>query len=221
MIRGGGKYCAAAGSGAATATSASPAANRMAFAFMDAFFVCDLLAARRGLSTRQPAEKIPSGAALANSLVRAAVAHRIAALRTYTAVRRANSSTPSPRKARHSRRGQSAGMRQTKRSTAATLPDAGARGRARRSRATTEPRRGSPPSGRRARRRASSSARHKQGAPPRRRGSRMAGGRRYRATRSDAPSVIATSGAGGRVWPPRFGRRAGRGPAGQKQYFHR
>ena len=62
MISAGGKYWAEAGSGAQTATSASAAANRTAFAFMDAFLVCDLLAARRDLPERQPAEKIPFGA---------------------------------------------------------------------------------------------------------------------------------------------------------------
>ena len=73
MISGGGKYWAVAGSGAAKATSASPAAaHRTAFAFTDAFLVCDLLAARRDLSTREPAEEIPSGAAPTHSPIRVA-----------------------------------------------------------------------------------------------------------------------------------------------------
>jgi hypothetical protein len=55
----GGKYCAAAGRDAAPA-SAKPAANRMALDFMDAFFVRHWLAARRGLSRREPAQEIPS-----------------------------------------------------------------------------------------------------------------------------------------------------------------
>jgi hypothetical protein len=62
MISAGGKYWAVAGTGAANATSASAAARPTAFVFMGAFLVCDLLAARRDLPERQPAERIPFGA---------------------------------------------------------------------------------------------------------------------------------------------------------------
>ena len=48
----GGKYWPAAGSGAAKATTASAAAHRRAFAFIDAFLVCDLLAAARLIDAR-------------------------------------------------------------------------------------------------------------------------------------------------------------------------
>ena len=72
MISAGGKYWPEAGSGAAIATSARPAANRTAFAFMDALLVCDLPVAPRDLPKREPAETIPSGAALPNSPIRGA-----------------------------------------------------------------------------------------------------------------------------------------------------
>ena len=68
----GGKYWRGGRKRRAKATSASPAANRTALAFMDAFLVCDLLVARRDLPAREPAGKIPSGAALANSPIRVA-----------------------------------------------------------------------------------------------------------------------------------------------------
>ena len=74
MISAGGKYWAVAGSGAANG-DAAPAPRQhieRAFAFMDAFLVCDLLAARRDLSTREPAEEIPSGAAPTHSPIRVA-----------------------------------------------------------------------------------------------------------------------------------------------------
>jgi hypothetical protein len=80
MISGGGKYWAFAGSGAANATSASAAAHRTALALMGAFLVGDLLAARRDLSTREPAEEIPSGAAPTHRLIASPVAHLSAAL---------------------------------------------------------------------------------------------------------------------------------------------
>jgi hypothetical protein len=54
----GGKYWAEAGNGATKATSASPAVNRTALAFMDAVLICDLLESRRDLSAHQPAEEI-------------------------------------------------------------------------------------------------------------------------------------------------------------------
>jgi hypothetical protein len=60
MISGGGKYWPAAGSGAARATSAAPAANRTALAVTDAFLAGDPLWAARDLSTRQPAQENPS-----------------------------------------------------------------------------------------------------------------------------------------------------------------
>jgi hypothetical protein len=72
MIITGGKYWAVAGSGAPTATSASAAANRTAFAFIEAVLVCDLPVAPRDLPMREHAEKIPSGAALPNSPIRGA-----------------------------------------------------------------------------------------------------------------------------------------------------
>src|ERR1700733_391712 len=72
MISGGGKYWAVAGRGAAKATNASPAANRTALTIMSAFLVGDLLAGRRGLSTRQPAEEIPPEAAPTHSPIRVA-----------------------------------------------------------------------------------------------------------------------------------------------------
>ena len=72
MISAGGKYWPEAGSGAPTATSATAAANRTALAFMDAFLVCDLPVAPRDLPTRDPSEKIPSGAAPPNSPIRVA-----------------------------------------------------------------------------------------------------------------------------------------------------
>jgi hypothetical protein len=83
MISGGGKYWAFAGNDAAKASSASAAAHRTAFAFMGAFLVCDLLAARRDLSTREPAEEIPSGAAPTHSpnrVARCASERRFASL---------------------------------------------------------------------------------------------------------------------------------------------
>jgi hypothetical protein len=79
MINGGGKYWPEAGSGAAKATSASAAARRTTLAFTDAFLLCDLRAARRDLSTRQPAEEIPSGAAHPIRLFASPVAHLSAA----------------------------------------------------------------------------------------------------------------------------------------------
>jgi hypothetical protein len=71
MISGGGKYWPAAGSGAAKASRAAPAANRTALAFMEAFLAGGPLSARRDLSTRQPAQENPSRAAPTNSLLRA------------------------------------------------------------------------------------------------------------------------------------------------------
>jgi len=58
MIRGGGKYWPEAGKGAPKATSASPAASRAALVFMDAFPICDALAADS--LTREPAGENPS-----------------------------------------------------------------------------------------------------------------------------------------------------------------
>jgi hypothetical protein len=72
MISGGGKYWAVAGSGAAKAANASPAANRTGLTLMGAFLVGDLLAARRDLSTREPAEEIPSEAAPTHPPIRVA-----------------------------------------------------------------------------------------------------------------------------------------------------
>src|ERR1700735_792959 len=72
MISAGGKYWPEAGTGAPTATSASTVANRTAFAFMDAFLVCDLTVAPRDLPKREPAEEIPFGAAPPNSPIRVA-----------------------------------------------------------------------------------------------------------------------------------------------------
>jgi hypothetical protein len=78
MIITGGKYCAVAGAGAAKAANVRAAARPMAFGFMDAFLVCDLLAAMRDLPERQPAERIPSRAALPTRLFASPVAHRLA-----------------------------------------------------------------------------------------------------------------------------------------------
>jgi hypothetical protein len=72
MISAGGKYWPDAGSGSPTATSASAAAHRTTFAFIDAFLVCDLPVALRDLPTRELAEKIPSGAAPTSSPIRVA-----------------------------------------------------------------------------------------------------------------------------------------------------
>jgi hypothetical protein len=72
MISAGGKYWPAAGIGAAKAASASAAANRTALAVSDAFLAGDPLTAQRDLSTRQPAQEIPSGAAPTNSPIRVA-----------------------------------------------------------------------------------------------------------------------------------------------------
>jgi len=77
-ISGGGKYWLAAGSGAAKATSAAPAANRTALAFMDAFLAGDPLLAQREASRRQPAQENPSGPPHPIRLFASPVAHRIA-----------------------------------------------------------------------------------------------------------------------------------------------
>jgi hypothetical protein len=79
MISGGGKYWAVAGSGAAKATSASAAAHRTAFAFMDAILVCDLLAAWRDLRRASPRRKSHLAPPQPIGLFASPVAHLIAA----------------------------------------------------------------------------------------------------------------------------------------------
>jgi hypothetical protein len=56
-ISGGGKYWPEAGKGAPKAASASPVASRAALVIMDAFPICDALAADS--LTREPAGKNP------------------------------------------------------------------------------------------------------------------------------------------------------------------
>ncbi len=204
----GGKYWAVAGSGAAEATNPIPAANRTALTLMGAFLVGDLLAARRDLSTREPAEAIPSEAVPTHPPIRVRPL-RIRAPRCQLRPQRDEFCASSGRTVERSptipcaeKRNSPNPVRKIKAGDARAC-------------ATGEAR--LPPSGRRARRRAKRIARHKQGAPLRRRGSRMADAQSpprhaVRRTQRDSDQRRRRPRR-----PPRFGRPAGRGPAGQKQ----